>query len=61
MRRVNLFMQGRRLSDMYRFGQRDERWQQTSFAYTRRGCFFPITQTERTSNPNTIPRPLCEG
>ena len=61
MRRVNLFMQGRRLADMYRFGQRDPRWQQTSFAYTRRGCFFPITQTERTSNPNTIPRPLCEG
>lgn len=61
MRRVNLFMQGRRLADMYRFGQRDPRWQQTSLAYTRRGCFFPITQTERTSNPNTIPRPLCEG
>ena len=61
MRRVNLYMQGRRLADMYRFGERDPRWQQTSFAYTRRGCFFPITQTERGSNPNTIPRPLCEG
>jgi hypothetical protein len=61
MRRVNLYMQGRRLADMYRFGQRDQRWQQTSFAYTRRGCFFPITQTERTSNLNPIPRPLCEG
>ncbi|MGZ8377756.1 MAG: RagB/SusD family nutrient uptake outer membrane protein [Gemmatirosa sp.] len=61
MRRVNLFMQGRRLADMYRFGQRDTRWQQTSLAYTVRGCFFPITQTERQSNPNPIPRPLCEG
>lgn len=61
MRRVNLFMQGRRLADMYRFGQRDPRWQQTSLAYTVRGCFFPITQTERQSNPNPIPRPLCEG
>ncbi len=61
MRRVNLFMQGRRLADMYRFGQRDSRWQQTSQAYTVRGCFFPITQTERQSNPNQIPRPLCEG
>jgi len=61
MRRVNLFMQGRRLADMYRFGQRDPRWQQTSFSYTRRGCFFPITQTERQSNLNQIPRPLCEG
>lgn len=46
---------------MYRFGQRDPRWQQTSFAYTTRGCFFPITQTERQSNRNPIPRPLCEG
>ncbi len=61
MRRVNLFMQGNRLSDMYRFGQRDPRWQQTSDAYTTRGCFFPITQTERQSNLNPIPRPLCEG
>jgi hypothetical protein len=61
MRRVNLFMQGRRLADMYRFGHRDPRWQQTSFAYTTRGCFFPITQTERQSNSNPIARPLCEG
>lgn len=60
-RRVNLFMQGRRLSDMYRFGQRDPRWQQTSFAYTTRGCFFPITLTERQANLNPIPRPLCES
>lgn len=61
MRRVNLFMQGRRLADMYRFGERDPRWQQTSSAFSIRGCFFPITQTERQSNLNPIPRPLCEG
>jgi starch-binding outer membrane protein, SusD/RagB family len=60
-RRVNLFMQGRRLQDMYRFGERDPRWQTGSIAYNVRGCFFPITITERQSNPNTIPRPVCEG
>jgi hypothetical protein len=60
MRRVNLFMQGRRLADMYRFGQRDPRWQQTSIAYTTRGCFFPITQTERQSNPTVTGSALCE-
>ncbi len=59
-RRVNLFLQGRRLQDMYRFGERDARWQTSSAAYRARGCFFPITQTERGSNPNPIPRPLCE-
>ena len=61
MRRVNLFMQGRRLADMYRFGQRDPRWQQSSAAYTTRGCFFPITQTERQSNPLVTPNSACES
>ena len=61
MRRVNLFMQGRRLADMYRFGQRDPKWEQTSVAYTTRGCFFPITQTERQSNPAVPARELCGG
>jgi hypothetical protein len=61
MRRVNLFMQGRRLADMYRFGERDPRWEQTSVAYTTRGCFFPITQTERQSNPGVPARELCGG
>jgi hypothetical protein len=61
MRRVNLFMQGRRLADMYRFGQRDANWQQASIAYTTRGCFFPITQTERQSNPAVTASALCGG
>lgn len=61
MRRVNLFMQGRRLADMYRFGQRDPRWQQSSAAYTTRGCFFPITQTERQSNPLVTANTACES
>jgi hypothetical protein len=56
---VNLFLQGRRLSDMYRFGERDARWQTGSAAYTTRGCFLPITFTERQSNANKIPDPAC--
>lgn len=61
MRRVHLFMEGRRLSDMYRFGDRDPRWQTGSAAYTTRGCFFPITYTERQSNANPIPQPACSA
>jgi hypothetical protein len=60
-RRTNLFIMGRRLSDMYRFGDRDSRWQTGSASFRARGCFFPITQTERQSNPNPIPRPTCES
>ncbi|HEX6939853.1 MAG TPA: RagB/SusD family nutrient uptake outer membrane protein [Longimicrobiales bacterium] len=49
-RRVNLFLQGRRLADMYRFGITDPRWQQTSDAATRPGTFFPIADEEIKSN-----------
>lgn len=45
-RRVNLFLQGRRLADMYRFGIKDPRWQPTSDAATRPGTFFPIADEE---------------
>jgi len=60
-RRTNLFMQGRRLQDMARFGERDDRWQPSSAAYVNRGCFFPITEVERQSNPLVTERPVCEG
>jgi hypothetical protein len=60
-RRVHLFLMGRRLADMYRFGDRDPRWQTGSAAFTTRGCFFPITFTERQSNGNQIPQPTCGG
>jgi hypothetical protein len=60
-RRVNLFLQGRRLQDMYRFGERDARWQTASVAYTTRGCFFPITTTERLSNAKVTTQPVCSG
>lgn len=54
-RRVNLFLQGRRLADMYRFGIRDDRWLTTNIA-ARKACFMPIPAIERRSNPNA-PQP----
>jgi hypothetical protein len=61
MRRVHLFLMGRRLSDMYRFGERDPRWQTGSAAFRTRGCFFPITFTERLSNQRVTTTPACEA
>ncbi len=49
-RRVNLFMQGRRLADHYRFGIPADRWVPTSVA-ARKACFFPISYDERLQNP----------
>jgi hypothetical protein len=59
MRQVNLYMQGRRLADMYRFGIRDSRWTPVSHAGRRFGCFFPITVTERLANANVTTPPTC--
>jgi hypothetical protein len=49
-RRANLYMMGRRLADMYRFGVKDSRWVPTSDAITTPGSFFPITIQERRAN-----------
>lgn len=49
-RRVNLFMQGRRLIDMYRFGITDPRWLPSSDAARTPGTFFPIADDEAKSN-----------
>ena len=49
-RRANLYMMGRRLTDMYRFGIKDPRWVPTSDAITVPGSFFPITIQERRAN-----------
>ncbi|MBK6488208.1 MAG: hypothetical protein IPF98_15400 [Gemmatimonadetes bacterium] len=49
-RRVNLFMQGRRLVDHHRFGVKADRWLTNSVAY-RKACFFPISYDERLQNP----------
>jgi hypothetical protein len=51
-RRANLYLQGRRLNDMYRFGIVSERWLPGSDARERRGTFFPITIREIRANPN---------
>lgn len=51
-RQVNLLLQIRRLSDMYRFGETSSDWLQQSRAMTEPGTFFPIAITEIRSNPN---------
>ena len=48
-RRVNLFFQGRRLHDLYRFGIDADRWLATSVA-ARKACFFPVATIERQAN-----------
>lgn len=51
-RKVNLFMQGRRLADLYRFGLKAPEWLANSPAAQTPGSFFPITCVERSANPN---------
>jgi starch-binding outer membrane protein, SusD/RagB family len=51
-RRVNLFMMGLRLNDMYRFGIQDPHWRPGSDAITSPGTLLPITDIELRSNPN---------
>lgn len=50
-RQVNLFLENRRLFDLYRFGEQASSWQPNSHAVQRPGTFFPISLTEIQSNP----------
>lgn len=50
-RRVNLFLQGRRIADHYRFQEPATDWQSNSDAVLNPGTFFPITITEIRANP----------
>src|SRR5262245_1917229 len=50
-RQVNLFLQGRRLADMYRFGIKDDKWLPQN-TVSRKACFMPIAAIERRSNPD---------
>jgi hypothetical protein len=50
-RRTDLFMQGRRLSDHYRFGAPSVEWLPSSIALNSPGTFFPIPANECQSNP----------
>ncbi|HEX6965785.1 MAG TPA: hypothetical protein VF166_08290 [Gemmatimonadaceae bacterium] len=58
-RRVNLYLQGRRLNDMYRFGQTSPNWTPESDAMSCPGSLFPISKTERATNPNVTQQPAC--
>jgi hypothetical protein len=59
-RRVNLFLQGRRLNDMYRFGITDPLWSAQSDAATCPGSELPIADNERQANPNVAGvQPAC--
>jgi hypothetical protein len=64
-RQVNLFLQGHRLHDMYRFDIQASKWESSSAAYLVPGTFFPITKAEIDANchinpdwPANVP---CEG
>ena len=48
-RQVYLFLQGRRLHDMYRFGVKDAKWLPSNIA-SKKACFFPIPAIERRTN-----------
>jgi hypothetical protein len=58
-RRVNLFIQGRRLWDHYRFGVPSEQWVAGSEAITKPGILLPITITELQSNPCIVSPGSC--
>lgn len=49
-RRVNLFLQGRRLLDMYRLGDLSPAWQSSSESVRTPGILLPIADVERQSN-----------
>lgn len=50
-RRVNLFLMGLRLNDMYRFGTQDVHWQASSDAVRCPGTLMPISTVELRANP----------
>jgi hypothetical protein len=50
-RKANLFMMGRRLHDLYRFGLRASNWEDNAVAAQAAGTVFPISNTEIESNP----------
>lgn len=51
-RRANLFLQGRRLNDMYRFGSESPTWQPGEDAIENPGTILPIPSNEIDANPN---------
>ncbi|MBC7790300.1 MAG: hypothetical protein H7Z74_10175 [Anaerolineae bacterium] len=51
-RSVNLYLQGRALNDLYRFGRQAPGWDVGEDALTCPGILFTITVSERLANPN---------
>jgi hypothetical protein len=60
-RRVNLYLQGYRLNDIYRFGLVAPGWQPASHAAAEPGTFFPITKAELESNCYLNPSFECNA
>ena len=58
-RSVALYMQARRLSDLYRFNLKSDRWTPVGDASKRAGCFFSIPVGERLSNDKVTAQPTC--
>ena len=58
-RKVNLFLQGRRLADMYRFGEQSPQWSANSTAALSPGTFFPVTCIEIRSHPEDFQGVSC--
>ncbi len=52
-RRVHLFLNGQRLTDLYRFGLKADRWLPNVIAFNK-ACFAPIPFLERQTNPESI-------
>lgn len=51
-RRANLFLQGRRLNDMYRFGSQSPDWLSGEDAVQTPGVLLPIPTNEQLANPD---------
>jgi hypothetical protein len=58
-RKANLFLQGRRLGDMYRFGETAPLWGPSSTAVRSPGTFFPVTCIEIRSHPEHFQGTSC--
>ena len=62
-RQAQLWLLGRRLSDMYRFGQKDAKWTinaNYASAFNVVGLLFPIAQVERLANPCVADASKCK-
>jgi len=63
-RRVNLFVQYKRLQDMYRFGVQSMNWLSGSPSATTPGLMLPITRIEILANchhPDNANHPCSDG